>query len=531
MTSTAAIIREAGARVAQAARPSAPFVAPSDVVRERCRRSLRYFIREAFPHVEPGVQLTHGWYLDAIADHLEAVLRAMTGQPGGIRRLVINIQHRSLKSTVVGVLFPAWTWLRHAWIPWLTAARSQDLAIRDALKMRRLLESEFYQALITDPDTGVPAWSFTEDQKQKGDYLNTANGRRIATFRGGGTGYGGLGLIADDILSIQDAYSPVEIADANRWLEREFFTRQNDPARAAMVLNMHRLTPDDPSSVAIEAGWEHLCLPTEYDPTDRKKPTSIGFVDPRTEPGESLCPERWTPAVIADEKGSLKDLYEAIANQRPRNRAGAILKDHTDLPRWQVLPVRSRKTTSIDPSFKGVDVTRPNAKRSRVAVLDGEIERLPEGSERVYLTGLTVDFMDFNRLIAEAKAARDRQKGGVIYLEDEANGPALRNRVEDEVPGIIAVDPGNGPGSGSKLERFVAVAHLLVTTVLWPPDDYAPWVRPFVQHVLSYPSVPYDDHIDALTQLVRMVFLATESQRKAVHEREEAVARWKRLYG
>lgn len=477
----------------------------AEIDAELARRSFRHFIRQSFPIVDPGARLVGTWYIDAIADHMEAVLRGMLGKTGGIRKLVINIQHRSLKSTIVGVMWPCWTWLQEPWIPFLTAARNHDLAIRDSTKSRKLLQSEWYRSLVARKPDGSLAWEFAEDQNQKNDFLNTANGRRTATFRGGGTGYGGLGLVADDILSIDDRFSLTEIDHANRWLEAEFFTRQNDPNRSAIVLNMHRLCPGDPSDHAIELGWDQLCLPTEYDPADRKRATSIGWEDPRKEPGESLCAARWTPTAIAEEKSHLGEFYEAICNQRPRNRSGAILKDLIDLPRWEVVPENARPAVSIDPAFKGLDVTKPKAhlKRSRVGLIEARTTL-----SKIYITSVICDWMDFKRLTAMTKAAAGRSRGAPIYVEDEADGPALLTTLESEVPGLIGVDPGHGPGGGSKYERFVAVEHYFRSgSILFPPDSHAPWVRPLIARVLSYPSVEYDDDIDALTQLIRKTWI------------------------
>lgn len=468
---------------------------------ERCRRRFAYFVRRAFPHVVPGVQLGDGWYIDAICEHMQATKRALLGEPSGIRRLVINIQHRALKSTIVGVLFPAWVWLSEPWVPFLTAARTQSLSTRDSGKTRTLLEGDWYRGLLAELGQ---SWTLSDDTNRKDDFLNSSGGRRTATFRGGGTGYGGLVLLADDILGIDDRFSPVELEHANAWLEGEFFTRQNDPSRSVIVLNMHRLHPEDPCARALAKGWDHLCLPTEFDPADRKKPTGIGWTDPRTEPGESLLPSRWTPEVIAEDKLSLGEFYEAICNQRPRSRSGAVLQSLVDVPRWPQPPgPTAMPVSSIDPSFKDLDPTKPRAKRSRVGIVGGRLE----GGARLYITEALAEFMNFDRLCSETRAVRDRARGP-IWVEDEANGPALMNTLSASVPGLIPVTPGSGEGGGSKYERFVAAAYYVRSgSILFPPRGSAPWVEPFVARLLSYPNVEFDDDMDAFSQLVRMVFV------------------------
>ena len=57
--------------------------------------------------------------------------------------------------------------------------------------------------------------------------------------------------------------------------------------------------------------------------------TSIGFPDPRTQPGELLWPERFGPKEIADLKISLGS-YAAAGQlqQRPSPAGGGIFKRH-----------------------------------------------------------------------------------------------------------------------------------------------------------------------------------------------------------
>ena len=67
------------------------------VEREFCARKLVNFVRRAWPVVEPGTAYVHGWHIEAIADHLEAV------SAGEINRLLINVPPGTMKSLAVGV--------------------------------------------------------------------------------------------------------------------------------------------------------------------------------------------------------------------------------------------------------------------------------------------------------------------------------------------------------------------------------------------------------------------------------------------
>ena len=92
---------------------------------ERSRRRFATFFREfAWPALMPGVPFQPNWHIDAICDHLEAVKR------GQIKRLIINMPFRMLKSTLVSQAFQAWDWIDSPHMQYLTASYAKDLAIR-----------------------------------------------------------------------------------------------------------------------------------------------------------------------------------------------------------------------------------------------------------------------------------------------------------------------------------------------------------------------------------------------------------------
>src|SRR5690606_34153287 len=114
-----------------------------EVERELCSRSLSEFVKLAWPVLEPGQPYVHGWHMDAICEHLEAITS------GEINRLLINVPPGTSKSTLVSVFWPAWEWGAKK-LPnkrFISASHEQGLAVRDALKMRRLIQSEWYQGL------------------------------------------------------------------------------------------------------------------------------------------------------------------------------------------------------------------------------------------------------------------------------------------------------------------------------------------------------------------------------------------------
>ena len=88
-----------------------PYVEPCEPVPHRAwssRRaasaSLYEFVKQAWHVLEPGVPFVPGWHIEAICEHLEACC------DGYIPNLLINVPPRFSKSTICGVMFPAWVW-------------------------------------------------------------------------------------------------------------------------------------------------------------------------------------------------------------------------------------------------------------------------------------------------------------------------------------------------------------------------------------------------------------------------------------
>jgi hypothetical protein len=112
------------------------------------------------------------------------------------------------------------------------------------------------------------------------------------------------------------------------WWDLVMSTRVNDPKTSAKVIVMQRCHQQDLSGHLLEqGGWEHLCLPAEYE--GPRRTTSIGFSDPQMEPGELLWPERFGPREIEGLKVSLGS-YAAAGQlqQRPSPASGGIFKRH-----------------------------------------------------------------------------------------------------------------------------------------------------------------------------------------------------------
>jgi len=286
------------------------------IEREYCARSLANFVREAWHVLEPGQPYIHGWHVDAICEHLEAIT------DGDLTRLLINIPPGTMKSTLTSVFWPAWEWgpkgLSH--MRMIGASHEQGLAVRDTRKMRNLITSEWFRE----------RWpiALTSDQNQKTFYENDATGWRQACAVASMTGKRGDRVVWDDPHSVEAALSIAHRETALRVFQETLPTRLNNPDSSAIVIVMQRLHESDVSGFILEDdyGYDHLCLPMEFEP-ERRCTTSLGFTDPRTEDGELLFPERFSRTTVDRDKKIMGSM--AVAGQfqqRPAPRGGGFFE-------------------------------------------------------------------------------------------------------------------------------------------------------------------------------------------------------------
>ena len=181
-------------------------VSNARILRAILRRDLPTFVRKVFATLEPGQAFVPNWHLEAIAYQLERVRR------GEIKRLIINMPPRSLKSVTASVAFPAFVLGHDPTQRIICVSYSGDLAKKHANDFRAVLEAPWYQdALSQHAD-----WA----KRFETEIELTARGFRLATSVGGTlTGRGGDLIIIDDPLKPDDAYSETKRNAANEWFK------------------------------------------------------------------------------------------------------------------------------------------------------------------------------------------------------------------------------------------------------------------------------------------------------------------------
>jgi predicted phage terminase large subunit-like protein len=280
------------------------------------QHGLRMFYKLAWHTIEGSdASFKSNWHIDAIAEHLEAV------SDGQLRRLMIAMPPRHMKSIGVAVMWPAWDWLKNPWRRFLFSSYAQGLSIRDNNKTRRVIMSPWFQERWGDK------FQLTNDQNTKIRFENDQGGYRMATSVGGmNTGWGGDIIGIDDPHNVKDGESELVREGTLTWFHETMTSRLNDPNTGAFVIVHQRVNERDLIGDLIKrGGYTYLCLPAEYDP----KHKYIWVRDPRKQPGELLWPEHFGRVALDALKNSLGP-YAAAGQlqQLPAPREGGLFKRH-----------------------------------------------------------------------------------------------------------------------------------------------------------------------------------------------------------
>jgi len=470
--------------------------------------SLFSFYRDyVWPAVEGQRQFVDNWHLHAIAEHLEAVTA------GEISRLLVNVPFRTSKSTLVSVAWPAWVWLKAPAFQWLCGSYAEKLAVRDSLKMRRLLQSPRFS---TDFPNKV---EMTADQNQKTRFENTAGGYRIAFgMTGGIMGDGGDCVIIDDPHDRQGANSEAERTTALTTYDEAVVTRLNTPETDPIVIIMQRLHQNDLSGhVLKQKGWTHLMLPMRFEAA-RRCVTSIGFRDPRKKEGELLWPTRFPEHTVQDLEVSLGTYGTAgQLQQRPSPAGGGILQVG-QIKLWPCdapLPDVFFVLQSYDTAFTERTTNDPTACTVWGV---GELPRSSKSSSvqhfAILLDGWT-DHMEYPALrdkVIDDWGARyggikndplhPSRKADVVLVEEKGSGISL---LQDLRRASVPVH-GYNPGKADKVARAHMVAPFLDAGLVYvleskrDPGKPITWARPLVTQCEEFPNGEHDDLVDTLTQ-------------------------------
>src|SRR5712672_1447843 len=458
------------------------------VYKEILRLDLGYFAQHCFCELNPQAAYLPNWHIEVIAAKLAAV------RAGKIRRLIINLPPRHLKSLLASIAFPAWCLGHDSSAQILSVSYAQDLADKLARDCRSIMTSPWYRRIF--PTRLAPHRQAVQE------FITTRQGYRLATSTGGVlTGRGADIILIDDPLKPEEALSDAPRKAANEWYDHTLYSRQNDKQRGAIVIVMQRLHEDDlVGHVLTQEPWEVVRFPAIAEADEVHEIETIletrCFTRRR---GEALHPDR-EPLDILDRIRRTIGEYNFAGQyqQSPAPLGGGLVKAewfkryrHSELPERFDRIVQSWDTANKATELSDFSVCTTWGVRGK----------------NLYLLGLLRQRLEYPALKRAVRQQQSLFDATEVLIEDKASGTQLIQELKaDGCHGVTRYQP-----TTDKTMRLNAQTAMIENGFVYIPEA-APWLAEYLHEMTIFPNGKHDDQVDSTAQFLDWVNKPMPSQ-------------------
>lgn len=445
------------------------------------RSDLSAFIEKCFYTINPGISYKPNWHIELIADRLKAV------ESGEIKRLIINIPPRYLKSLCVNVAWPCWLMGHNPNKRIISASYSQSISTKHSLDSRLIINSDWYKKIF-------PKTKLTDDQNQKEKFVTTKRGFRLATSTGGSlTGEGGDFLILDDPQNPVGIMSNTQRDTVTNWYEQVFASRLDDKNNGAIVIIMQRLHEDDLSGYLLKKApdiWHHVKIPAmaeeniNYHFLSNNK--QLEFKE-----NKALHEARESKDNLENTKKELGGFnFSAQYLQNPLPFNDGMVK-----PEWLAC-YKTPPALENMRIYQSWDCAIKSGKNNDYSA----VSTWAESNNNYYLLEVQRFKFEYPELKRAIINHYNKYNPNMVLIEDKASGQSLIQelRKETKIP-ISAINP-----KLDKISRFAAITTLIEAGKVQLPQ-HADWLADFEAELLAFPNAAHDDMVDSISQYLNWV--------------------------
>ena len=448
-------------------------ISPQAALRAVLATDFYSFVEYTFGVLRPGIEFRRNWHIEAMAYKLAQVAS------GDVKRLIITIPPRNLKSICASVALPAFFLGHNPSERVVAVSYSSELAKTHANDFRRVVTDPLYQSVF-------PAMRINRETDK--EIATTARGRRYATSIDGTlTGLGGNLIVIDDPIKLGDAFSEVVRKRSIDWYRNTLVTRPDDKKAARIVVVMQRVHQEDLVGYLQEqGGFETLNLPAiaQTKSTYATSPTSYHI----RLAGEILHPEHESAEVLLGIKRDMGSMqFSAQYQQTP------VPADGTFIKRKWLKTYSSSPTTSLERGDRMViswDIALSETQTGDSSV---GVVLLCRG-DTFYVIDVCKGQFPFGQLIEQILDLRRRYPYSALVIEESPISLGLIQALRQHHVNVVTVIPTKDKRSRviSQTDRFEGGSVLL--------PERAEWLDAFIGELLSFPGGRHDDQVDALVQ-------------------------------
>lgn len=382
---------------------------------------------------------------------------------------------------------------KHAMI----VAYSQDLYSQFAASNRRAFN--LWSSRLSKLKTG-------KNTSQTFDIQDHGGGFYATSVLGGATGMSADLLIIDDpVKNAEEAHSTtVKDKIWDEW-NLTFYPRLQKGG--SVIVIMTRWQTDDLAGRLLQRSslpWEEIKLPAIATDIPAGQTDAIGRHN-----GEALCPELHSLDELKTHKHDMgTQKFTALYQQSPTIEGGNIFKRE-----WVKYYVPDRET-----------MLRLGLTEKDVAILPKHLDDTVQAWDATFKSKANDDFVAgqtwsrrganvylrpgwcHKRLsFIQTMTAINQQKTmyprtSTILVEDKANGPAILDVLQRDIPGIMPVSPGadSKEARASSVSPVWEAGQVYVPHPLWHPE-----IEDWLEEIFGFPNMPHDDNVDSMVYAVR----------------------------
>ena len=435
------------------------------------KTNFRIFLQKSFYTLHPNTSFINNWHIELICEYLNALENRQ------IKRLIINIPPRYLKSFCISVAWTAWLLAKKSTNKILVATHNMQLSKKFSLDCKSIMNSKWYKNIFDV--------SISNKQNTKEKFCTTNHGLRVACSIGSNiTGEGGDYLIVDDPLTPIQALSRKKLHKVNDWFSNTFLTRLNNKKNGIVVVIMQRLHNNDLSGYLLKnQNWEYLKIPVISQNDEKIRYKNFSYFRKKE---ELLCDKREGIAEINLLKKELGTYaFSAQYQQNPINISNEYIK--RKWIQWYI------KTPTFNFIYQSWDTAIKTGINNDYSVCTS----WGITNNAYYLIDIfkkKLNYPDLKNIIIEKY--NEFNPSGVI-IEDKSSGQQLIQDLKQmsQIP-IIKFIPKN-----SKFIRFISVLSIFESKNIYLPNN-STWLAELESELFSFPESEHDDQVDSIIQFL-----------------------------
>lgn len=410
---------------------------------------------------------------------------------------IIELAPQHGKSLTITKTFPSYFLMKYPDKHAMIVAYSQDLYSQFAASNRRAFN--LWSSRLFQLKTGKNTSQTFDIQGHRGGFYATS-------VLGGATGMSADLLVIDD--PVKNAEEANSMTVKNKiWDEWNLTFYPRLQKGGSVIVIMTRWQTDDLAGRLLQRSslpWEEIKLPAIATGIPAGQTDAIGRHN-----GEALCPELHSLDELKTHKHDMgTQKFTALYQQRPTIEGGNIFKRE-----WVKYYVPDRET-----------MLRLGLTEKDVAILPGHLDDTVQAWDATFKSNANDDFVAgqtwsrrganvylrpgwcHKRLsFIQTMTAINQQKAmyprtSAILVEDKANGPAILDVLQRDIPGIMPVSPGadSKEARASSVSPVWEAGQVYVPHPLWHPE-----IEDWLEEIFGFPNMSHDDNVDSMVYAVR----------------------------